>query len=626
MLKTKILLVDDAALMRRIEIKSLNALGITDITEAEDGAEAVEILKKGIRFDLIISDWDMPNLTGYELLKWVRNEYSDHSIPFIMATARGEKKEINLAKEAGVTGFISKPFDDDELDKKLASALGMEISEEERPKSRRKLDSGKLHIKAAHIQITDHLLLGIAKDMLAKGKYNADKFELETVCYSGWNPLAESLDKGEVDIAFILAPLAMDLYASGTPISLLTFAHRRGSICVRNHKRGSGAKESPADFYADSTFLIPHRLSIHHMLANMFFRQNGLRSGKAGDKNIDVTFEVVPPAKMPDTLKDNPKVSGFLVAEPIGTYAVNSGKAKREFLSNQLWKDHPCCVVVARNSLLEKNPEAVEQLVDLFTAASKYYEKMPLNEAASLALEFLYPQRELSITRSNLEEILSDPDNITFSGIYPNEADLDRIQHYMHDIMQIGSIIDLTKFVDYKYIDKAFKKMNIEPEKTTESSLPLKEKQSFEEFEDEDTQKDLYMSFKSDSLSYALSIEYVLEIIGMQNVTEIPNIEPYVKGVINLRGKITPIIDLKKRFGLEETPYDEKTCIVIVSYEEKILGIIVDEIDEVISISEENIERSRKIVKSEKDKFISGIGKIPGGIKIILDLQALLSK
>ena len=112
----------------------------------------------------------------------------------------------------------------------------------------------------------------------------------------------------------------------------------------------------------------------------------------------------------------------------------------------------------------------------------------------------------------------------------------------------------------------------------------------------------------------------------MQKITEVPNIEPFISGVINLRGKIIPVIDLKKRFGLDSSEVDEKTCIVVVNFENNVVGIIVDEIDEVVKITEENVEKVAKSQKTEKEKFISGIGKINEKIKIILDLQVLLTK
>ena len=105
----KILLVEDAKVMRKMERMTLNSVGYKNVIESEDGNDAITKLQKENKIDLIISDWNMPNKNGFELLVWVRSADKLKKIPFIMATGRGEKKEMKKAADAGVSSFISKP-------------------------------------------------------------------------------------------------------------------------------------------------------------------------------------------------------------------------------------------------------------------------------------------------------------------------------------------------------------------------------------------------------------------------------------------------------------------------------------------------------------------------------------
>ena len=123
---TTILLVEDAAVMRKIEIKTLKSLGFENIIEAVDGEIAVTKLQENDKIDLIISDWNMPNKDGYELLVWVRGQDAYKDIPFLMATGQGEKKQEKKAVEAGVSSFVAKPFNNDELNQKIEEALGIQ--------------------------------------------------------------------------------------------------------------------------------------------------------------------------------------------------------------------------------------------------------------------------------------------------------------------------------------------------------------------------------------------------------------------------------------------------------------------------------------------------------------------
>ena len=114
----KVLVVDDFATMRRIVKGVLKQLGFSDIVEAEDGKLALDELKKA-SFGLIISDWNMPNMTGLELLQIVRGDNDLQGIPFIMVTAEGQKENVVEAVKSGVSNYIVKPFTPEAFSEKL---------------------------------------------------------------------------------------------------------------------------------------------------------------------------------------------------------------------------------------------------------------------------------------------------------------------------------------------------------------------------------------------------------------------------------------------------------------------------------------------------------------------------
>ena len=119
----KILVVDDFATMRRIMKNILKQLGYTNITEADDGTTALEELKRG-SFDLIISDWNMPKMTGLDLLKLVRADPAYKDIPFLMVTAEAQKQNVIEAVQAGVSNYVVKPFTAEAIADKLGKIIG----------------------------------------------------------------------------------------------------------------------------------------------------------------------------------------------------------------------------------------------------------------------------------------------------------------------------------------------------------------------------------------------------------------------------------------------------------------------------------------------------------------------
>lgn len=142
-----------------------------------------------------------------------------------------------------------------------------------------------------------------------------------------------------------------------------------------------------------------------------------------------------------------------------------------------------------------------------------------------------------------------------------------------------------------------------------------------------DTQKGKYVTFKSGNEYFGLKIQYVNEIIVFQEITEIPESEDYIKGLINLRGKIIPVIDVRLRFKQEPFEYNDRTCIIVINVRSTVVGLIVEKIAEVVEIQEENILPSPSIGQADKsqNKYVYAIGKVGDAVKLLLDPDKLLN-
>lgn len=141
---------------------------------------------------------------------------------------------------------------------------------------------------------------------------------------------------------------------------------------------------------------------------------------------------------------------------------------------------------------------------------------------------------------------------------------------------------------------------------------------------EEDTQKDKYLTFCIGSEDYCIDIKYVIEIIGIQPITLIPEMPDYVKGVINLRGRIIPVIDVRARFKKEAIEYNDRTCTIVVEINKVFIGLIVDKVLEVMTILEADISELPKVSRNSYKKYMKGIGKVGDGVKLILDSEKLL--
>lgn len=143
--------------------------------------------------------------------------------------------------------------------------------------------------------------------------------------------------------------------------------------------------------------------------------------------------------------------------------------------------------------------------------------------------------------------------------------------------------------------------------------------------EEEDTQKGKILTFTLGSEAYGLDIRYVTEIIGVQEITEVPDLPEYIRGIINLRGKIIPVMDVRLRFKKPFREYNDRTCIVVVDIKDVSVGLIVDTVSEVISIQDQDIVPPPELSKGISNKYIKGIGKVGSEVKLLLDCSKLLN-
>jgi len=138
-----------------------------------------------------------------------------------------------------------------------------------------------------------------------------------------------------------------------------------------------------------------------------------------------------------------------------------------------------------------------------------------------------------------------------------------------------------------------------------------------------------YLTFSLEKEEYGIGILKVKEIIGMMPITSIPRTPEFVKGVINLRGKVIPVLDLRAKFEMETIAYTERTCIIVVEIDSDeatiLIGIVVDAVCEVLNIREEEVEETPKFGTRLKHDYILGMAKRDGGVKILLNIDRVLS-
>lgn len=133
-----------------------------------------------------------------------------------------------------------------------------------------------------------------------------------------------------------------------------------------------------------------------------------------------------------------------------------------------------------------------------------------------------------------------------------------------------------------------------------------------------------YLTFVLCGEEYGLEILKVREIIGIMGITPVPQTPTFIKGVINLRGKVIPVVDLRLKFGFQEAEYTKETCIIVVEVKDVLTGIIVDTVSEVLDISNDELETTPHLGDGVNTDIFIGVAKIKDKVKILLDLDKIL--
>ncbi|MCP4754317.1 MAG: ABC transporter substrate-binding protein [Proteobacteria bacterium] len=299
-------------------------------------------------------------------------------------------------------------------------------------------------IKMGHLKITDHLILGITQDRVKNGVESFETLQLESSSYLGWNQVSDAIKSGEIDACCILAPTAMDLYKSGIKIKLILFAHKTGSILIKN----KAANIEKIEDMKGKMIAIPYQLSVHHMLLHMLLTEHGMEPGPGKD----VGLEVMAPSQMPQAIQydEEGEIGGFIVAEPFGSQAIIEGYGEEFLLSKDLWPKHPCCVLVVKDEIVDKHPDSVQELTNSLVNSGTFIEQNS-SEAAKIGAEFLGQSQDV------ISKVLTEPpDRLLTNELFPIVDDLAKIQDYMCDKMGVlKGKIDLDAFVDERFAKSA---------------------------------------------------------------------------------------------------------------------------------------------------------------------------
>ncbi|WP_101909769.1 chemotaxis protein CheW [Marasmitruncus massiliensis] len=128
-----------------------------------------------------------------------------------------------------------------------------------------------------------------------------------------------------------------------------------------------------------------------------------------------------------------------------------------------------------------------------------------------------------------------------------------------------------------------------------------------------------FLTFHIEDTIYGIELLHVIEIISIQNATRIPNVPTYIKGIINLRGKIVPVIDVRLKFKQSERVYDEKTCIIVVVIEDMQVGLIVDRVSEVVTVDQAELANPPELGTTSNEKYLQSIATV--GEKVVLNID-----
>jgi len=301
----------------------------------------------------------------------------------------------------------------------------------------------KATLKVGYLPIIDHLILGITKHKIENGLEANERYDIELSQKFSWNEVGDALMDNSIDIAFMLAPYAMDIFYTKKNIKLILLSHRDGSIIVTNKR----ANIETINDFKNKTVLIPYQASMHHIIFHKLLTSEGLSLGIGKD----VTTEVAAPGQIPMMIEYDQEgiIAGYIVAEPFGTVVVNAGFGKILKLSKEIMPGHACCAIIARDEVVEKYPEAVQAFTHSLIASGVSVMSQ-LDKTIPVAMSFLNQSEE--IVRTILEDPLG---RVSTNQLVPTLEELDAMQHYLLDTVSrpaISGKIDMEKFVDLRFV------------------------------------------------------------------------------------------------------------------------------------------------------------------------------
>jgi len=305
---------------------------------------------------------------------------------------------------------------------------------------------GNSCIRIGHLKIIDHLILGLAGLQMEKDGTAFRAYSLKPAAMHTWDQICDGLTGGELNGAFITAPLAMDLFAAGLDIRILMFTHRSGSVFVK--KKDAGIN-SLVDFKG-KTVLVPTQLCVQNMLLHKFLSSAGLSIGSHNNPDADVVCEAANPLLMTEMLMNDSDndIAGFIASEPFGRDAVFNGIAANICPSEQMWHNHPCSAFVLKSSVIQDHPDAVKEIIRLFVRTGRFIENTKDDEVLSWAQHFLCQKKE--VVRHVLLEtgVCFEP-----SLLIPDRGSLDIIKDYMARTMGIlNPEIDMNLLIEPSFI------------------------------------------------------------------------------------------------------------------------------------------------------------------------------
>ncbi len=159
--------------------------------------------------------------------------------------------------------------------------------------------------------------------------------------------------------------------------------------------------------------------------------------------------------------------------------------------------------------------------------------------------------------------------------------------------------------------------------KQVSDNAPNRDADDFDDV-DSDEIENKYLTFRLSGEDYAVELRYVTEIVVVQEITPVPDMPAFVKGIINMRGAVVPVMDVRARFHMEGRAYDDRTCIIVCNVRDVSIGLIVDTVKEVRDIPENAISPPPKVSRGAASQYVSGMGRVGEEVKIILDANKLL--